>query len=122
MIIAWWTGKGYLTMVIVLMTMILFGIILQASASFLEDRLWYWGVSFLASAAINWKAGTHWNKRRIDRAKAKNLRERLLYPAINRFMSMPMETFSIVIALLGLGLIGYGVVVPFLSSMTSWNR
>ncbi|MCW2414602.1 peptidoglycan/LPS O-acetylase OafA/YrhL [Sphingobium sp. B8D3A] len=109
MFIAWWTGKGYMTMVIVLLTMIVFGFILQAGAPFLKDRTWYWGVSFILAAAINWAAGTRWNKRRIERTKPKHLGQRLWYPATNRFMSMPMETFSLVIALVGLALIVSGL-------------
>ncbi|MCE7795380.1 hypothetical protein LWE61_02285 [Sphingobium sufflavum] len=109
MFIAWWTGKGYVTMVIVLLTMVVFGLILQAGAPFLQDRMWYWGISFIAAAAINWTVGTRWNKKRIERAKPKHLGQRLWYPAINRFMSMPMETFSLVIAFVGLALIASGL-------------
>jgi hypothetical protein len=113
MFIAWWTGKGYATIIIVLLTLTAFGIILQAGAPILQDQSWYWGIGFLAAAIINWMAGTRWNKRRIERTAPKSLRERLWYPAMNRFMSMPMETFSVVIVVLGLGLIAYGLALPY---------
>lgn len=112
MFIAWWTGKGYMTMVIVLLTMVLFGLVLQAGVPFLEDRIWYWGLSFIASAAINWIIGTRWNKRRIERRNPQHLGHRLWYPATNRFMSMPMETFSLVIGIVGFGMIVSGLVSP----------
>jgi len=103
----WWSGRGYLTALIVLGTLSASGIILQASRSVIDDRLWFWGTALVAAAALNWHVGTKVNRRKLSQLAPRGLRERLLYRARNRFMSLPMETFSIVIGLSGVAIIGF---------------
>lgn len=112
MFVFWWTGRGYLTAIVVFATLIAFALVLQASQQLIPDQRWYWGLSFLAAAGVNWKVGSHLNRIRLARLKYKRLRDRLFYRAANRFMFVPMETFSIVIALFGLVLTVYGIAVP----------
>ena len=112
MFVFWWMGRGYVTALIIFGSMMVFALVLQAFAAFIPDQRWYWGLSLVAAAAVTWKVGSHFNRKRLSKAPKRNLKERLLYKATNRFMSVPMETFSIVILAGGIALTVYGIVNP----------
>jgi hypothetical protein len=112
MFVFWWTGRGYVTVLVVFGTMMVFALVLQAAQSLIPDQRWYWGLSLVAAAAVNWKVGSHLNRKRLAKSAPRGLKVRLLYRAVNRFMSVPMETFSIVIAVAGIALTAYGIAVP----------
>ena len=102
----WWTGKGYVTALIVFGALCLSGILFQGLAPQLNDRPWPWMFALLAAAAINWKLGRNYNAKGRAKALATTTKaNQFLYRARHRFMSLPMETFSFVlvaIALVGL--------------------
>ena len=108
MLIFWWMGRGYITALLTFATMMIFAILLQAMAPLIPDRQWYWGLSLIAASGINWKVGSHLNRKRLARIAKDNLRQRLFYKAPNRFMSVPMETFSIALLIAGTTLTVYG--------------
>lgn len=112
MFVFWWMGRGYVTALIIFGSMMVFALVLQTFAAFIPDQRWCWGLSLVAAAAVNWKVGSHFNRKRLSKAPKRNLKERLLYKAPNRFMSVPMETFSIVILAGGIALTVYGIVNP----------
>ena len=109
MFIAWWSGKGYQTGLIVLGTLAVCGALLAILPSGVDNR-WYWSVGLLLAALFNWIAGRKAN--RVRRSKARGLRDQLFYGARHRFMSVPMETFSVFILALAIAtaagfLVGY---------------
>src|SRR5215213_5326514 len=108
----WWSGRGYLTPVIILATLSGFGIVLQASRPLLADSAWFWGIGLLVAAALNWHFGTRANQKKLATIKTKTMKDRLLYRARHRFMALPMETFSLVIAVFSVGTITYGLLQP----------
>jgi hypothetical protein len=108
-LVFWWTGKGYLTAVILLAVLTVFGIVLQAGRSMLEDAAWFWGLAVVTAAGLNWHVGRRQNARKLAAVKSSRLRDRLFYPARNRFMSLPLETWSIPLAVGGVAAIGYGL-------------
>lgn len=103
MYIVWWCGRGYLTVVIVLGTLAAFGVLQAASG--LSDGPWLWGSGLLVAAALNWHFGSKANRKKRAASNPTGAR-RLFYRAGHRFMSLPMETFSLVIAVAGLIVLG----------------
>jgi hypothetical protein len=97
---------------LVVAVLVFFAAILQAGQSFLNDRPWFWGSALLAAAALNWKIGRHFNRKRLASIRSARLKERLLYRAPHRFMSVPMETFSIALVGLAFVLIIWGIANP----------
>lgn len=110
MLVFWWTGKGYLTPIIVIVVLTIFGIVLQAGSPFLHDAPWFWGIAFICAAAVNWSVGRKHNAKKLAAVRSSRLRDRLLYPARNKFMSLPLETWSIPLAVGGACAIGYGLI------------
>ena len=98
MFVFWWTGKGYLTALIILATLTAFGVVLLLLPSYVDGRL-YWGSALLTASVLNWLTGQKANRVRRSKVRNSRLRDRLLYNAHHRFMSVPMETFSIAIVL-----------------------
>jgi hypothetical protein len=109
LLVFWWKGKGYLTPIILIVVLTAFGIALQAGRPFLHDAPWFWGAAFVSAAVINWLAGRRHNARKIAAVRSSRLHDRLIYPARNKFMSLPFETWSIPLAIGGLCAIGYGL-------------
>lgn len=115
MFVFWWMGRGYVTALTIFGTMMVFALMLQIAQPLLPDQRWYWGLSLIAAAMVNWKVGSYFNRKRLAKTPKRNLKERLLYKAPNRFMSVPMETFSIAIFAAGIALTIYGVLYPDVS-------
>jgi len=108
MIVVWWTGRGFLTAVILLLTLCAFGVVVQAIAAAQLDHPWFWGLAFIIAGCINWPVGTNMNRRR-GRVPPQTLRERLTYRPRNRFLSLPMEIWSIPMIIGGVIAIIYGI-------------
>lgn len=108
--VAWWTGRGYSTILIVLGSMILLELVRAVLG--LPDGLWVFGVAMLGAAAANWTLGRELNKKALLKVRSSRLRERLFYRARHKFMSLPMETFSVLIAAVGIGVLVMAVTRP----------
>jgi len=98
--IAWWTGRGYYTLPILVASMVVFE--LARAALHLPDGLWVFGFALMGAAAANWVAGRKLNRESLKKVRTHRVRERLIYRARHKFMSVPMETFSIPMAVAGL--------------------
>jgi hypothetical protein len=109
MLIFWWTGKGFLTPVILFGVFILFGVILQAGRPITQDRPWFWGLALLTTAGINWYVGRRQNAKKIDAVRSIRFRDTLIYRARNKFMSLPFEIWSLPLAVGGLVAIAYSL-------------
>lgn len=105
MFVFWWQGKGYFTILIGLASLAAFGILQTVGKPYVPDEPWYWGIAFGVAAILNWMKGSALNRKRIERRRPGTLRSRLLYNAVHRSMSLPMETFSIIFGLIGIVLI-----------------
>lgn len=100
MYIFWWSGRGYLTVFVVLGTLAALGVLQTVSG--IADGPWLWGSGLLIAAVLNWHIGTKVNRKKLAVSRPSGARSRLLYRARHCFMSLPMETFSLVIAVIGL--------------------
>ncbi|WP_425229335.1 hypothetical protein [Sphingomonas sp.] len=109
MVVFWWTGKGYLTPVILLGTLIVFGLLLRIGGSLLHDEPAFWGVAWLVASGINWLTGRRVNALKLAAVRSDRLRHRLFYRARNKFMSLPLEVWSIPMALCGIVALESGV-------------
>ena len=107
MYIFWWTGRGYLTPIIVFGVLLLFGVLLQLGQPVVPDVPWYWGIALIVAGAANWLVSRRQNARKIAAVRTARLRDRLIYRARNKFMSLPFETWSIPLVIGGLATIGY---------------
>lgn len=99
MYIVWWSGRGYLTILIVLGTLAAFGLVERASS--IADGSWFWSAALLLAAGINWHFGSKINRKKRAALRPAGARDRLFYRGRHRFMSVPMESFSLVIAACG---------------------
>jgi hypothetical protein len=63
--IFWWTGKGYLTAVIVLAVFSAFGIALPIGSPFLKETPVYWGLAGVVAAVVVWLVGRRVNAKAI---------------------------------------------------------
>jgi hypothetical protein len=93
----WWTGKGYVTALIAFGTLCLAGVIFQGLAPELNDGPWPWSLALVIAAAINWNVGRRHNAKSRAKALATAKANKFLYRARHKFMSLPMETFSVVL-------------------------
>jgi len=103
--IFWWSGRGYVTILVILGTLTAFGL---AAAAGVPDRPLLWAIALLVAAALNWHFGSRINRKKLAAAKPRSLRARLFYPARHRLMSLPMETFSIPLVICAAGVLIYG--------------
>lgn len=111
MFVFWWTGKGYLTPIILFVSLMVFGLILQAGQPLFSDTPWFWGIALVAAGIVNWIIGRRQNARKIAAVRSTRFRDTLIYRARNKFMSLPFEFWSIPLVIGGVGLIGYGMIV-----------
>jgi hypothetical protein len=101
--VAWWTGRGYSTIVIVVAAAVVFEV-LRAALN-LPEGLWVFGVALLGAAGANWVVGRRLNRKSLAKVRSQGVRERLIYRARHKFMSLPMETFSIILAVAGVAVL-----------------
>ncbi len=110
MLVFWWTGKGYLTPIILIVVLAIFGVVLQAGRPIISDAPWFWGIAFIFAAAVNWRVGRKHNRKKLAAVRSIRFRDKLVYPARNKFMSLPFEAWSIPLAVGGACAIGYSIV------------
>ena len=109
--IVWWTGRGYYTLPILIVSMVAFEV--ARGAMHLPDGFWIFGFALLGAAVANWLAGRKLNRQSLKKVRSNGVRERLIYRARHKFMSVPMETFSIPLAMAGLAVLAAAAVVSF---------
>lgn len=109
----WWTGRGYLALLSLIGVYGFFGaaITVGFGNQAFEAAPWLWGVGALIAAAVNWIWGSRINRRRWADLPGADWKKRLVYRARNRFMGLPMESWALPTALLGVFLMVRGVVV-----------
>jgi len=107
----WWTGRGYLALLTLIGVYGLFGAILTLTfGEVVFDYLpWLWGVASLISAGVTWTVGSRLNGRPPQWPRRAFWKNRLIYPARNRFVSLPVETWAIPMALLSVAQLAYGL-------------
>jgi hypothetical protein len=71
----------------------------------LPDGVWVFGLALLGAATANWFIGRKFNRNSFAKVRSHQLKQRLLYRARHRFMSLPMETFSVLLGVAGLAVI-----------------
>jgi hypothetical protein len=76
----------------------------------LSNGPWMFGLGLIVAAAVNWRVGRQCNQKSLAKVRSYRLRDRLFYRARNRFMSLPMETFSPILGIAGLTIIAVSVV------------
>lgn len=103
MLVFWWQGKGFFTALIVVGSAIVTGMIADA-ARLPSYSAGFWAVVFLVSAAINWIVGRRLNAKRRKTFGLLSWRAQLTYKARHKFMSLPMETGSVAMLILAVGL------------------
>lgn len=101
--VAWYTGRGYLTIWTVVGSAIIFEL---ARAAFdLPDGVWVFGLALLGAAVANWLIGRKFNAKSLRKVRSSRLKQRLLYRARHKFMSLPMETFSLLLGVAGMAVL-----------------
>jgi len=101
--IVWWNGRGYFTIPILIASMVLFEV--ARAALKLPDGFWVFGFALFGAALANWVVGRKLNHNSLKNVRTHRVRERLLYRARHKFMSLPMETFSILMVVAGIGVL-----------------
>lgn len=96
MFVFWWTGKGFQTVLITLVALAVSAILFQAIAPKLNDQPWPWMAALIGAAVANWKFGRQYNAKSRTKIRSTKLKDQLIYRARHKFMSLPMETFSLV--------------------------
>jgi hypothetical protein len=105
----WWTGKGYLTAIIVLAVFSVFGIALPIGSPFLKETPAYWGLAGVLAAVGVWFVGRRLNAKTIASVRSIHFRHKLIYRARHKFMSLPLEIWSIPLMIGGIATMLYGL-------------
>jgi hypothetical protein len=71
----------------------------------LPEGSWVFGLALLGAAVANWVIGRRFNEKSLAKVRSHRIREKLLYRARHKFMSLPMETFSVIIAGAGVAIL-----------------
>jgi hypothetical protein len=106
----WWTGKGYLTVVIVLAVFSAFGLAVPVGSPFLKESPTYWGAAGVVAGVIVWLVGRRVNAKAVASVRSIHFRHKLFYKARHRFMSMPLELWAIPLVIGGIAVMAYGTV------------
>lgn len=85
MLIFWWTGKGFLTTVILAATLVVFGMIRPSPEPVFSDAQWFWGLGLIIAATLNWLAGRRFNAKKIAAVRSLRFRDTLAYRARHKF-------------------------------------
>ena len=107
MAIFWWTGKGYLTAIIVLAVFSVFGIAIAIGSPILKETPAYWGLAAVVAAVIVWLVGRRVNSEAIASIRSIHLRHKLIYRARHKFMSLPLELWAAPLSVGGIIAIAY---------------
>ena len=104
MVFFWWTGRGYYTLLVVLATMTVCALALNVlHINDIEGRA-FWGIVIALSAIPNWFLGIWMNATKRASIRGERLSDKLLYRARHGFLSLPMESFSVVIVVVGIAI------------------
>ena len=68
----------------------------------LDNIPWIWAIGYWLAAGVTWVVGSRLNGRPWRWKEGQRSRGRFLYDAPNRFVSLPVETWSIPMAAIGL--------------------
>ena len=109
MLIFWWTGKGYQTALIIFATLVMCVVVLRASDGLIAEGPIFWAITIMIASIANWFWGSRANQIRLAKNHPRTVRDRLFYKARHRFMSLPMETFSAVLMLIGAAVLASGL-------------
>lgn len=104
-----WTGRGYLTAIILLVVFGGFGILSPFHGHVTESLGLYWGGAALIAAVPNWLVGRRMNVRARAFALATPGARKLFYRARHRFLGVPMELWSVPLVLGGIAVISYAL-------------
>ena len=107
----WWTGRGYLALFTTVGAVGLFGAaVTLVFGEVVFDRYhWLWAFAYWLAAAATWNVGSNINGRPVNWRRGQRAMGRFIYNAPNRFLSLPMETWAIPLAVLGTGLAVWGL-------------
>ena len=109
MMVFWWQGQGWRVIAYLFGSLLSCGLLVQVFQGLIPDRPLTWAIAFFAAAGINWHFGSRHNARSRARRVGRTGSRRLFYDARHRFMSLPMESFSLVFVLVGCALIGQAI-------------
>jgi hypothetical protein len=100
----WWTERGYLGLLSTIGVVGVFGALVTFAwgDSAFDTFPWLWGVAMLLAAIASWCVGRRINGRPLRPIRGTSFRNRFFYPARNRFVSLPVETWSLPLLALGL--------------------
>jgi hypothetical protein len=118
--VAWWTGRGYSTILIVVASIVLLQLLRMVLG--LPNGLWVFDVAMLGAAAANWTIGRKLNRKALLKVRSNRARERLFYRARHKFMSLPMQTFSVMIAAVGMAVLAAADMHPSVMSAIHPSR
>lgn len=100
----WWIGRGYLALLTTIGAIGGFGALVTFAFGEMvfDQHPWLWGPAMFLAAAATWCVGRRINRRPIRLARGADLKRHLYYNAPNRFVSLPVETWAVPLAGLGL--------------------
>ncbi len=106
----WWTGRGFFSLLFLIGVFGVFGAIVSFTVGDVafSTAPWLWGVGWVLAAIANWVGGSRINRRALNPFRG-DLRYRLFYRARNKFLSLPMEVWSIPALVLGIALFVLGL-------------
>jgi hypothetical protein len=112
----WWTNRGYLALLTLIGVYGLFGAVLTLmfGEAIFDQLPWLWGVAALLSAVMTWYVGSNINGRSLKWPRRRAIKDRLIYPARNRFVSLPVETWAAPMTVLGVFLVIRGVALDLI--------
>jgi len=102
-VVFWWQGKGFFTLLIIVSSTIVTGMLADVARLPSYTPL-FWCVALLVAAPVNWLIGAQLNAKRRGYAPPATLLRRFLYRAPHKFMSLPMESWSVVMVIVAAGL------------------
>ena len=100
----WWTRSGYLALLTTIGVVGVYGAVLTLAfgEQALDNIPWIWAIGYWLAAGVTWVVGSRLNGRPWRWKEGQRSRGRFLYDAPNRFVSLPVETWSIPMAAIGL--------------------
>ncbi len=103
MLVFWWTGRGFL----VLLILFVVGMLATMAADIVRlpaETSWFAAIVFLLAAPVNWIVGRHQNELRRKSLGPRSWRGQLIYDARHKFLSLPMESWSVAMLAIGVAL------------------
>ena len=100
----WWTRRGYLALLTTISAVGIYGAVLTLAFGdqVFERFPWLWAFAYWGAAAATWVVGSRINGRPVEWSRGEKSVGRFIYDAPNRFISLPVETWALPLAALGL--------------------